>query len=215
MRNQAEQTYVDLEEDRRNNNNNSEKHDNFPTLSLKRAYVSDTNSVSVEIFSAKGIPARKDKTSKDVRLCARFFPDITGNGFVKQESNLFKDVGDSVAFDWDQDPVRFTFSLEHLGNSEDGFIILNMITSYTVTKLNVGEIVIQIKKNGVLMPEIASISSISDLNSEDMPRFSYKMSDYASIKSSEEYKELSKRHDDLAKSVMEPIGNTNLLTLFN
>ena len=180
---------------------------NMLQLSFKMAHITDTNSVVLEEFNANNIPdrpGRKSSKGKDVRICARFFPDLSGAGFQEKTSEMIRDVGDAVIFDLQgSSPTKFCFQLDHLSSSqewEDGFIILQLVTSYTITKIVVGEVVIQVMKNGVILTPSLSTETHLD-NSEE--RLYYKMTDYSEVMQNSEFQELSKRTDSLSKLFVE------------
>jgi len=200
LRMKAQAQKIDLDE---NGNNAPTK---CTSMALKLAYVTQSDKIMVEVVNIHNITPREKKTSSRIQIYLRFSPDRMGTGQHIEHTPVFEDVGRSIIFDLQGEPVKFEFSLDHLSSKkvfEDGFLIINLFhVNKASMKLPIGECVSQVKMNGMLMTEMVQISSESEFGSADLvPSLSYQIQDFKEVYQTEVYQELYRRTSEEVKCV--------------
>jgi hypothetical protein len=217
LRMKAQEQKIELDEN--DNGVNTE----IITMSLKLAHVSKTDRIMVEVVNIHNLTPREKKTSARIQLYLRFSPDRMGTGQVLEQTPLFEDVGRSIIFDLQGEPVKFEFNVDHVSSKkmfEDSFLIINLFhVNRAGMKLCIGECVAQVKMNGLLMTEMVQISSESDFENRVLvPSLSYQLQDFQAVYETEEYRELQRRTNEEASVVTardDKVRKTSFFTWFS
>jgi len=185
-----------------------------PVLSLRLAHISQENSAIVEILSLAKIPPREGRSASNIQLCLRFSPNSLGTGQVSEWTEVFKDINEAIIFNISGDDNSdnhqvFEFNLSHMSSTfkewEDGFIIIDL---FSVSKISprqcLGEVVIQVIKNGIVCSEIQTVSSREEWDSDsDVSALSFSLQSYPRVFTSPEFRQLSERGDSLARAAVD------------
>ena len=217
LRMKAQAQKIDLDE---NGNNAPTK---CTSMALKLAYVTQSDKIMVEVVNIHNITPREKKSSSRIQIYLRFSPDRMGTGQHVEHTPVFEDVGRSIIFDLQGEPVKFEFSLDHLSSKkvfEDGFLIINLfhvnragmklpigecvsqVNKYSIITMKTNALFLQVKMNGMLMTEMVQISSESEFGSADLvPSLSYQIQDFKEVYQTEVYQELYRRTSEEVKCV--------------
>merc|ERR1711988_47366 len=186
LRQMAESTVVDFEDP----NTDGIK------LGARLAFTPDTGNLRLECIHLKQVPLREEGKKTNIRLEVRLISDGDSEVF----SEVFKDINTSYVFALQAaTPPVFKFNLEHLSFA---FIVINIfhVNKARIKVRSLGECVIQVKKNGHLLPEL---EEKSEDDFEDALTKSYCLGDYPEVYKSLEYLELSRRPESAAKKIVE------------
>ena len=139
MKAEAQKTDLDV-----NGNNHQTK---STSIALKLALIAGSDKVLVELINVHNIAPREKKTSADIQLYVRFSPERTGTGQLVKHTAIFRDVGRSIIFELQGQPVRFEFHIDkYFKDFEDGFLIVDLFhVNRAGLKLFIGECVSQVK----------------------------------------------------------------------
>ena len=142
LRMKAQEQKIELDE------NGNSVHTKNTTMSLKLAHVNKTDQIMVEVVNIHNLTPREKKTSSRIQLYLRFSPDRMGTGQVLEQTPVFEDVGRSIIFDLQGEPVKFEFNVDHVSSKkmfEDSFLIINLFhVNRAGMKLCIGECVAQV-----------------------------------------------------------------------
>jgi len=186
LRQKAESTVVDFED----SNTDGIK------LGARLAFTPDTGNLRLECIHLKQVPLREEGKKTNIQLEVRLVSDGDSEVF----SEVFKDINTSYVFALQAaTPPVFKFNLEHLSFA---FIVINIfhVNKAGIKVRSLGECVIQVKKNGHLLPEL---EEKSEDDFEDALKKSYCLGDYPEVYKSLEYLELSRRPESAAKKIVE------------
>jgi len=203
LRKKAEKTVVDFNESV--DNNKVDK--GSIKLKLKLAFTPGTQRVLLKPVHATQVPLREEGKKTNIQLTVRLISDNGSDRHQLLTSEIFKDVNTSYLFEVQAAvPPVFQLSLDELSSKKefaDAFIIINIfhVNRTKALRMELGECVIQLKKNGYLLPELEKIHSADDI--EDVSSLTYSLADFNDVYLSEAYKELSNRNESAAKKIVD------------
>lgn len=175
-------------------------------IKMKIGYNKETGKILVELKSLHDVKIREGKKDSKIKIQVRFYPDRLGKD-VQYESPTYKDVIGSIAFDMEEDkaPLIYNFGVNHTISGtpvqkqmQDIFVTVTVLNC-TKKVTCIGEVVVQLIKNGVLMPELPELNSKAEFTAE-VSALTYHLHNFSSVYHTSEYHQLSKRNDSISTS---------------
>merc|ERR1712066_190038 len=204
LRKKAESTLVDFDESMINNkvdNNGSIK------LKLKLAFTQESQRVVVKLVHVTQVPLREEGKKTNIQLTVRLISDNGSDSHQLLNSEIFKDINTSYLFALQATaPPVFQLGLDELSAKKefaDAFVVINIfhVNRTKAFRMELGECVIQLKKNGYLLPELEKIKSADDI--DEVSSLTYSLADFNDVYESEVYKELCNRTESAAKKIVD------------